>query len=375
MSSKKPTVVDSWEEIDEDRLPGSISILKNTDNNSPPQKVVQSGGSNTTARQSTLPEMLEEELKPKMVARPMQILRRPQSDAGDGKSSAESKPKAQVKSLDQRQKEYAEARLRILGSAHDDGEETETKKTNPPANGYRTNASNNNTTSNSSSSSSGNVTKSGGCSTSGASLVPGGSANNNGANYRFHAPPYRQQQPASLGAFQASGVPPTAGGAMFFAPSPPLPLPHTPNHPAMHGAHPALHLPHHSFPHAPPHPYQQQQQHQQQQHFAQHLNSPQPPHMFVGASGRGGSSTGYYSKGAAYGEVNGAPMMSLLGHAPPGHHGAGPYVGGAAYGVGSPNGPVGGVKAGSSGPPNGGNQHLLRLPAGPDGSQGFNMRR
>lgn len=69
--------------------------------------------------------MLEEELRPRMILqRPqMQILRRPQSKAQEEKAAADQKPKTQIKSLDQRKQEYAEARLRILGSAHDEEEQ------------------------------------------------------------------------------------------------------------------------------------------------------------------------------------------------------------------------------------------------------------
>ena len=108
------------------QLANAITILKNstspgteqTDSAKPP-----SAPSGNAARQNSLPQMLEEELRPKMVVRPMQILKRPQSSGGsEGKSPADSKPKTQIKSLDQRRQEYAEARLRILGSAHDDEE-------------------------------------------------------------------------------------------------------------------------------------------------------------------------------------------------------------------------------------------------------------
>ncbi|XP_050087722.1 type-2 histone deacetylase 1 [Anopheles aquasalis] len=391
MSSKPaaaPCLAESWEEIDEDRLPGTIKILKNT---SPPK--ADPGGEATgrvngssTARQPTLPETLEEELKPKMVQRPMQILRRPQSNSGTDKSPLENKPKAQPKSLDQRKQEYAEARLRILGSAHGDEDETESnKKTSSPANGSRTNAINNNTNNNNSSSSnsssSGNNTA--GNAATGASGVGGASANNNGGgggsgggnNFRHFHPPYRQQQP------------------LFYSSPPPLPT--LPNHPAMHGSHPAMqHHPHHNpFPNGGlPLPYQQHQP--QHPHFVPPMNGPSPHPYFNGggartgglaggSGGNGGTGGGYYSKGSAYGgggvgvgvgDMNGTagPLMSLMGHGlsvqhPGGHPGV---YGGIGYGSGGGKGSSGG-----GAPPNGGNQNLLRLPAGPDGSQGFNMRR
>lgn len=51
----------------------------------------------------------------------VKILRRPTSDKSDNKLN-ETKPKAPVKTLQQREQEYAEARLRILGSAKSEEE-------------------------------------------------------------------------------------------------------------------------------------------------------------------------------------------------------------------------------------------------------------
>lgn len=53
------------------------------------------------------------------------ILRRPQASSsnGTGENGNGNKPKTQIKSLHQRQQEYAEARMRILGSMPDDDSE------------------------------------------------------------------------------------------------------------------------------------------------------------------------------------------------------------------------------------------------------------
>lgn len=51
----------------------------------------------------------------------VKILKRPTNDKSD-RQLAEAKPKAPVKTLQQREQEYAEARLRILGSAKSDEE-------------------------------------------------------------------------------------------------------------------------------------------------------------------------------------------------------------------------------------------------------------
>lgn len=51
----------------------------------------------------------------------LKILKRPQDT--EGRTGGDNRPKAPVKSLQQREQEYAEARLRILGSAKSPEEE------------------------------------------------------------------------------------------------------------------------------------------------------------------------------------------------------------------------------------------------------------
>lgn len=53
----------------------------------------------------------------------LKILKRPTS--GGNQTSIESRPKPPVKTLQQREQEYAQARLRILGSARSAEESTE----------------------------------------------------------------------------------------------------------------------------------------------------------------------------------------------------------------------------------------------------------
>lgn len=53
----------------------------------------------------------------------VKILRRPTNDKNNQQLLAEQKPKAPIKTLQQREQEYAEARLRILGSAKSAEEE------------------------------------------------------------------------------------------------------------------------------------------------------------------------------------------------------------------------------------------------------------
>uniref|UniRef100_A0A182P4C3 SUZ RNA-binding domain-containing n=1 Tax=Anopheles epiroticus TaxID=199890 RepID=A0A182P4C3_9DIPT len=396
MSTKKEEIADSWEEIDEERLANAITILKNSTSPGAEQTAdgakPSSARAGNTARQNTLPQMLEEELRPKMVARPMQILKRPQtSGSSEGKGAADNKPKTQIKSLDQRRQEYAEARLRILGSAHDD-EEAETKKTAPTTNGYRANNVNNNNGSSGNGSSNATASGNAGGSGGGVDGMAGNSANNNA--YRYH-PPYRQQAP--IGTF-----PPTmqsgptgqrgpggqgAAGLYYSTPNHHH-HPHHPHHP-MHGAHPMHHSAFPPMAHHHQHHHQQQQQQQQQlsshpyqhqQHFAPHLNHPaaggRDGGWYVGGGRNGGNpvvpgaAPGYFAGSKGYGEGGGPMSSPLLGHAPPGavpNH-AMPYGGGGAFAQTNTHGNAGGSNIVS-------NQHVLRLPAGPDGSHGFNMRR
>ncbi|XP_058126420.1 myb-like protein J [Anopheles ziemanni] len=383
MSTKKPDVADSWEEIDEERLPGTISILKNTSNNTTGTSTKVNSRASTSAvrQQDTLSQTLEDELRPKMVPRPMQILKRPQSSAGtDGKSPVDNKPKTQIKSLDQRKEEYAKARLRILGSAHDE-EETETKKATATTttsnstgtNGLRIGNVNNNNNNNNSNNN--GIGGNSGVGVGGVGVV-GNPANSSANNaYRYY-PPYRQQAP--IGTFPPSmqnGPPPPPGAGQSAG----MYYPHMGNqsqHHPMHSPHHPLHHPPSAFPHVPHHHHHLQHNghpYQHQQHFGQHINSaPGTQHMYGGRNGGnvpGGS--GFFPKGgpSSFAEVNGG--APLLGHAPPGVHPNHPYGVGATGGYGQANANL----VGHGGANISNNQHVLRLPAGPDGSQGFNVRR
>lgn len=300
MSSKgQQDLVDSWEEIDEERLTDRLSKLSNQDSNLPSGSdgSSQSGGGTSS---SSLTAMLEEELRPRMILqRPqMQILRRPQSQAQEEKTAAEFKPKTQIKSLDQRKQAYAEARLRILGSAHDEEEQQQKqieqapKKGSPNTNGYRIN--NNNTT------------------------------NNNGGNIRPDRP-------------QNSFRPPPGNFHMQQHPSQhPGPGPFYPSHPSGRN-----HLPTEVTASINHHYYQQQQQQQAGPHvpggyhFQHHQHHPQHLHQ---------------KQISPYG----MPPQTSTGY----HHGLGGPM--PAY-----SGPLG----------HNSNNNVLRMPAGPDGSHGFTIRR
>lgn len=297
-SSKGQDVVDSWEEIDEERLASKLKLPNEIGPNVGEELAVcaSEGSSRMSANSSHFTSTLEE-LRPRMILqRPqMQILRRPQSTVQEEKTVTESKPKTQIKSLDQRKQEYAEARLRILGSAHDEEEQLQKqveqlKKGTPNTNGYRINPNNNNT-----------------------SHIRLDRPQN---SYRppppgnYHLPQHPPPQHTAPGPF----YPQHAVGTGRNQPPPDM------------GGAPSHHYfqqqaPHHNTGpyHFPPHHHHHQPLHQQKQLQPYGL----PPHQTHSSF----------------------------------HHGPGPM---GAYGsIGNHNS----------------NNNVLRLPAGPDGSHGFTMRR
>ncbi|XP_053695719.1 ell-associated factor Eaf [Sabethes cyaneus] len=149
MSIKGQDTVDSWEEIDEDRLASRLNKLSSEDSvqaGATSRNVGAGGCAKPGSSTNSLSGILDEELRPRMILqRPqMQILKRPQSNVQEENATSDSKPKAQIKSLDQRKQEYAKARLRILGSAHDEEEQqqkqlVEVPKKSTNTNGYRIN--------------------------------------------------------------------------------------------------------------------------------------------------------------------------------------------------------------------------------------------
>lgn len=307
MASKagQDQVDDSWEEIDEEKLASRLSRLTNEDESAKPPPSTgdePSGVSSrpgTSAAANSLPAMLEEELRPRMILqRPqMQILRRPQSKAHEEKAAVDQKPKTQIKSLDQRKQEYAEARLRILGSAHDEEEQQQKqveqpKKPSPNINGHRIGSISNNNASSSRTPQQNSFRQ-----------VTSSTASPSAGNYQLQQ---QQQQNQNQHPYYS---PHSSGGRNQPPPQPPpLAMTYqqqaTPPHPG------AYHFQHHQKQMSPygiiPH------HHQQQQH-------------------------------------------------PAGFH----HMGGHGYPGGS-----GGTNSGHSS-----NNNVLRLPAGPDGSHGFTIRR
>lgn len=67
----------------------------------------------------------DDEFRPKILQRPIQILKRPtSSQAAEALAQqAQINSKPQIKTYEQREKEYKEARTRIMGSASEEVEE------------------------------------------------------------------------------------------------------------------------------------------------------------------------------------------------------------------------------------------------------------
>lgn len=299
-------VDDSWEEIDEERLASRLSRLTNDESVKPGEGSAAAGATEEAAASgrssNSFPAMLDEELRPRMILqRPqMQILRRPQSKAQEEKAAAEQKPKTQIKSLDQRKQEYAEARLRILGSAHDEEEQQQKqvelpKKPSPNTNGHRINNTNN---------------------------------NNNPSSGRPQQNPFRPAPTAvaspSTGSYQMQ---------------------------------------------------QQQQQQHQHPYYSPHSsgrNQPPPPQAPPPSMAAYQQQQAPPHAGAYHFQHHQKQMSpyGMLQHQHPaaaaGFHHMGPMIG---YGVAG-----GGAGAGSNGG-HSSNNNVLRLPTGPDGSNGFTIRR
>ncbi|CRK93466.1 CLUMA_CG007002, isoform A [Clunio marinus] len=110
--NQENAVSDSWEDIDETELEKRLDQEK--------QERTRKEQEMTTAKQNSLSLLSNggDDFKPRILQRPkptVTILKRP--DSSPALSSASQNQKPQIKTLEQREKEYAEARLRILGSA------------------------------------------------------------------------------------------------------------------------------------------------------------------------------------------------------------------------------------------------------------------
>ncbi|KAG7323601.1 hypothetical protein KOW79_013303 [Hemibagrus wyckioides] len=95
------------------------------------QKERLSSGSSGRSPVKTI--MIQDDSLPAAPPPQIRILKRPTSNGSLGPSVTQSRPSPQVKSLAQREAEYAEARKRILGSADDTPQERPTSERSPRA--------------------------------------------------------------------------------------------------------------------------------------------------------------------------------------------------------------------------------------------------
>uniref|UniRef100_A0A336LQ29 CSON000337 protein n=1 Tax=Culicoides sonorensis TaxID=179676 RepID=A0A336LQ29_CULSO len=112
--SSKSDILESWEEIDEVQLDSTVNRLKEETMKSRIEEERLASGPPSTAVQ--------------ILQKPVVILKRPTNNQNGSEngvtSNGNARPKTQIKSLHQRQQEYAEARMRILGSMPDDDDKS-----------------------------------------------------------------------------------------------------------------------------------------------------------------------------------------------------------------------------------------------------------
>ncbi|CAD7086035.1 unnamed protein product [Hermetia illucens] len=112
-------VLDNWEEIDDTRLNNQIHQIRREIDISTVVPLP-----NGLQRMVIPPDDFYGNSYTQPPKPAVTILRRPTQQSNDAKSS-EVKPKAPIKTLQQREQEYAKARLRILGSAKNPEDELE----------------------------------------------------------------------------------------------------------------------------------------------------------------------------------------------------------------------------------------------------------
>ncbi|XP_062871024.1 SUZ domain-containing protein 1 isoform X2 [Trichomycterus rosablanca] len=121
-------VAESWEEAAdsgemERRLEEKLQISQ--------KKRLSSGSSGRLPLKTAI--VIQDDSLPAAPPPQIRILKRPTSNGSLGPSKAQNRPSPQVKSLAQREAEYAEARKRILGSADDTPQERPTSDRSPRA--------------------------------------------------------------------------------------------------------------------------------------------------------------------------------------------------------------------------------------------------
>lgn len=116
-------VVDDWECIDDSELNTKVSQIKKNATNS--QTNSNAGNECSRAFSTMLLSDDDDCLRTNYVPPEptVKILKRPTNDKNNQQMLSDQKPKAPIKTLQQREQEYAEARLRILGSAKSEEDE------------------------------------------------------------------------------------------------------------------------------------------------------------------------------------------------------------------------------------------------------------
>lgn len=127
-------VLDNWEEIDEAGLDSKLNQINKIrhEPSTQNQEKLQNMSNLTMSFQNSIPMMMVmQQTENEYSSSSVKILRRPVQQNSVSSRNKGERPKQPIKTLQQREQEYAEARLRILGSAKnpEDDLETSTKNT------------------------------------------------------------------------------------------------------------------------------------------------------------------------------------------------------------------------------------------------------
>jgi len=130
-NSKDDEICDDWEQLDQIQIKKSLQSIKLTQTNDNEEKSIKG-----IAKPNILINPSTNQSNP-MNNNPIKILRRPPSDKNlkDMGSQNQNNVVQPIKTFEQREQEYAQARLRILGSAHPE----EDKTSNNPISNISTN--------------------------------------------------------------------------------------------------------------------------------------------------------------------------------------------------------------------------------------------
>jgi len=110
LTNKEEEICEDWEQLDQIQIKKSLQSIKVTQNNDLEEKMIK----NITIAKppASFPNQVNNN--------PIKILRRPPSDKNlkDLNTQSQNNTTQPIKTFEQREQEYAQARLRILGSAH-----------------------------------------------------------------------------------------------------------------------------------------------------------------------------------------------------------------------------------------------------------------